>query len=272
MTENTPTAQDSINWFAIADVRRKIASLPDSVGALLNSTSSERTFSLGRDARVVSPSELPPKPGLSSPAGQARLLHDLASIELQAMELGVRTLAEYPDAPREFREQLAEITLGEGRHLELCLEGLERCGFEWGHWDVHLSLWNAVGPEDSLLDRIMIVHRYLEGSGLDAGHSILRRLTGVGERSTREVVNVIVTEEVDHVLFGSQWFRRICEEQGLNPEFEFASRIGRVSQLIPRRERLARELRQKAGFTPVELDAIERAQRELHQAAFPRRP
>ena len=123
--------------------------------------------------------QLPAKKGLSFKEGQARLLHDLASIELQAMELCLRSLYEYPDAPVAFREQLATIALGEGNHLQLCLNGIETLGFAWGDWPVHVALWHSTANSDSLLDRILIVHRYLEGSGLDAGDTLLRRLSGV---------------------------------------------------------------------------------------------
>src|SRR5690606_23865514 len=87
-----------------------------------------------RDIEVLNVKFHPPKKGLSYNEGQARLLHDLANIELQAMELGLRTLIEFPDAPKIFKEQLAEITMEEASHLKLCLEGIERLGYKWGDW------------------------------------------------------------------------------------------------------------------------------------------
>lgn len=265
-------------WFEQVEVRSKIATLPsvlasssvvaglgfDKVGrAEPGLGCGPRPSSgpvLGRDVRVVSLEELPPRPGLSTVEGQARLLHDLANIELQAMELAVRTLEEFPEAPKDFRSELADIAMSEARHLALCLDGLEALGFAWGHWPVHLYLWNAVAAEDSLLDRILIVHRYLEGSGLDSGDRILRRLSGVkekGARGARTIVGTIVREEVDHVLFGSRWYHRICREARLDPEADFAARIQRIAKQVPRRERLARELRLKAGFTEGELITLE---------------
>ncbi len=170
----------------------------------------------------------------------------------------MRTLCEYPEANLEFRQELAELALSEGRHLELCLNHLEWLGSHWGNWDVHLSLWNMVGCEDSLIDRILIVHRYLEGSGLDAGESILRRLCGVASKSVRSVVGVIVNEEIDHVRFGSLWYREFCESEHLDPEREFATRMERIARLAPRREKISRELRIKGGFSEVELEVLER--------------
>jgi uncharacterized ferritin-like protein (DUF455 family) len=247
-----------MEWFGRKSVHEKLAHLEEAVALGLGLTSARPIFELGRDARVVSPSELPPKPGLSTREGQARLLHDLGSIELQAMELAVRSLYEYPEAPREFRDELARLALEEGAHLRLCLKNLEALGFEWGHWDVHLALWSVVAVEDSLLDRVLIVHRYLEGSGLDAGDSILRRLSGVPAKDVREAVGVIVSEEVGHVKFGTLWFRTLCEREHLDPEVEFARRIGTIARKAPRRERLARELRLRGGFTESELRELEK--------------
>jgi uncharacterized ferritin-like protein (DUF455 family) len=250
----------SYSWFAVEGIREKIAALPGVLDQALRATQAAKVFELGRDCGVVPPSRLPPKPGLSLIEGQARLLHDLASIEAQAMELAVRTLCEYPEAPNKFRLELAELAAGEARHLELCLDRMEALGFYWGHWDVHLTLWNAVAPADTLLDRILIVHRYLEGAGLDSGESILRRLQGVkSSRPAREVVEVIVREEVDHVLFGSRWYRVIAEQNHIDPESDFCQRIGKVMQAVPRRDRVARELRLRAGFTPTEITALENA-------------
>ena len=256
VSASEPLAAD---WFAIAPVREKIAGLPRALDGAFGLTRARRAFDLGRDVQVVTPSALPSKPGLSLAEGQARLLHDLASIELQAMELAVRTLNEYPEASPDFRKELADIALGEARHLGLCLDGIEALGYQWGHWPVHNALWNVVGPEDTLLDRILIVHRHLEGSGLDAGESMLRRLTGATKIGpVREIVGLIVHEEVDHVLFGTKWYRKTAESLRIDPEKDFVSRIAEISALAPRREKIAHDARRRAGFTEAELEALER--------------
>lgn len=245
------------NWFEIENPRDKIDRLPEVLGCAFHLTEPVREIRLGRNVNVVAIQDLPPKIGLSHPRGQARLLHDLGNIELQAMELAVRTLCEFTDAPEAFRNELADIALSEGKHLGLCLDGLEAQGVVWGEWDVHLSLWNTVAPNDSLTDRILIVHRYLEGSGLDAGDSILRRLAGCADKRTRKAVQTIVDEEIGHVAFGSYWYRKIAESLHLDPEKDFAERIQKIAKLAPRREKLAREKRLQAGFTDFELNVLE---------------
>lgn len=206
-----------------------------------------------RDVRVLSMQALPTRPGLGSQRGQIRLLHDLANIELQAMELGLRTLAEFPQAPRQFREELAKITIEESTHLQLCLEAIESLGGKWGDFPVHIGLWGAVSQCDHLLDRIFIVHRYLEASGLDAGEGLLRRLTGVANKQISRVVKKIVDEEVGHVEFGSRWYFELCRQQGIDA-FEFYKKATQVLvKTNPRKEPVCVPLRRRAGYEDREM-------------------
>jgi uncharacterized ferritin-like protein (DUF455 family) len=223
-----------------------------------------------RDVLVLDSKLHPPKVGFSKKEGQARMLHDLASIELQAMELGLRTLVEFPEAPQGFREELMAVTVSEGQHLRLCLEGLADLGYEWGHWPVHTALWNAVSKEDSLLDRILIVHRYLEGSGLDAGDSLIRRLDGIdGSLSVKKIVQQINFEEIGHVDFGSQWYREICRLEKRDAQEDFPQRMEALRWQLPKRmEKINRDLRRKAGFTEAELACCE----ALRESFLPQRP
>ena len=207
-----------------------------------------------RDVDLLAPKELPQKKGLSFKVGQARLLHDLASIELQAMELGLRTLVEFPQAPLFFRQQLWEITLSESEHLEMCLTEIEGLGFKWGDWPVHCALWSATSEQDSLLDRILIVHRFLEGSGLDAGDTILKRLQGVDAKPVQKAAQKIFNDEIGHVAFGSRWYREICQLENIDPNLDFSLRMDRLRGVLPKRvENIAVELRKKAGFTDQEI-------------------
>lgn len=245
--------------FGTADVRQKLREIEGACHQALGSTAAARPGGVARDAEVRPSRELPPKPGFSTKEGRARLLHDLGSIELQAMELGLRTLVEYPEAPRAFREELAAVTIEEGSHLRLCLDGIEDLGFRWGDWPVHVGLWEAVEAGEDLIDRVIIVHRYLEGSGLDAGETLMRRLDGMGLRDCAwAAVDRIHREEVAHVDFGSRWFRELCRERRLDPTDEFRARMTSLRTRLPyRTEQLARDVRRRAGFTDEELSILE---------------
>lgn len=211
-----------------------------------------------RDIRVLNACDMPPRKGLSQKEGQARLLHDLANIELQAVELCYRGLLDFPDADSNFREELYRLLKDEGRHLSLCLQALEDLGFRWGDFPVHLGLWHAVRSGDDLLNRILIVHRYLEGNGLDAGDTLLRKLHGVPEARVHMVVGEIARDELGHVAFGSRWFKYLCEKENLDPDQEFKRRFAMIETQIPRRiEKINWELRKCAGYSDEELRFLE---------------
>ena len=249
--------------FAATQVTEKLQLLPKILEAAMNGDAMVVPDLPGRDAEVLPPERHPLKKGLSYREGQARLLHDLASIELQAMELALRTLIEYPQAPAGFRDELYHITLSEASHLHLCLDGLKKLGFQWGQWPVHLGLWSAVDKEDALLDRILIVHRYLEGSGLDAGDTLLRRLAGVAESAVHPIVKTIFNDEIGHVEFGSRWYREVCRIEHLDAAEDFAPRMDRIFHKVPARiEKISHAARAAAGFTQAEIQYLEN-RREL---------
>ncbi|MGZ3796841.1 MAG: DUF455 family protein [Pseudobdellovibrionaceae bacterium] len=243
----------------VPDVWKKIKNIQTSCDSALQGFPFVVPRYPARDIEVLDSKLHPPKMGFSKREGQARMLHDLASIELQAMEIGLRTLVEFPEAPSAFREELMAVTVSEGTHLRLCLEGIHDLGFKWGDWPVHCALWDAVSAEDSLLDRILIVHRYLEGSGLDAGSYLLQRLDGVADgKATRKIVSQINFEEISHVNFGSQWYRNICKLEKIDAAEDFSKRMESLRWKLPKRmEKINRELRLQAGFTKQEIDYCE---------------
>ncbi len=260
------------NWLLIETARQKTASINAVVEDLLrNDTAIQSTVGVaiartemipevpGRDVEIVlNIKGHPPKPPFNTPQGQARMLHDLGNIELQAMELAVRTLAQYPEAPAAFRRELADVALEEARHFNLCLDALDEMGHPWGTWPVHRSLWDVVTDGD-LLERVLIVHRYMEGAGLDAGSRLMERLSGVKAPLAREVVGTIVREEVGHVSFGSSWFRKLCLAKGLDSDKYFAAAYPEILRAIPRNEKPDFEIRRRAGFNDVEIETIRSA-------------
>ncbi len=250
--------QQEESFLEIPNVWEKLTRVPEDLASALEGRLQSVPFAPGRDVQILPSMQFPKRKGLSFVEGRARMLHDLASIELQALELGLRTLIEFPEAPVGFREELAQVTASEGVHLRLCLEALEDLGHPWGSFPIHIGLWQSVEKGESLLDRILIVHRYLEGSGLDAGDTLLERLRAVPRGPAHLVVEQIVREEVGHVEFGSRWYRNVCAQEKIDPNEDFSTRFLSVRHRIPKRvERISRELRLKAGFNESELAFLE---------------
>ncbi len=245
------------------DVREKLGCLDSTLQQLLVGHSFPVPDQPGRDVPVYCLHRLPGRMALSTAVGRQKLLHDLANIELQAMELGLRTLIEFPDAHPDLREQLAQIVREEAKHLQMCLQSLETLGGHWGQWPVHLGLWDATHGKDSLLERLFIVHRYLEGSGLDSGDSLLRRLSGVSCKVVKQTVKTIVDEEVGHVLFGSRWFAHYTKQQNVD-SFKFFDRL--TQKLLvrhPRKDKVSVSLRQAAGFSELEIENLQKNKQRL---------
>ncbi len=223
---------------------------------------------LGRDVELLPPKQHPNKKGLSHPLGQQRLLHDLASIELQAMELGVRSLIEFQGnlgVPEEFFNDLVKVTLEESVHCKLCLDLLEKIGGYWGMFPVHIGLWNVAKSTDDILDRLLKVHRYLEGSGLDATFTLANRLKDIkGATLVHDLIVRIATDEISHVQFGSKWFAYFCDKKQVSRVSE-CKRIlkASINELPYRREPIKENLRLDAGFLSDEIKAFQEFQKEL---------
>ncbi len=261
-----------------ADVRAKIKMVDDDLHVLLSHNfvplmspaqdkhplaKHAQAFVPARDTKILDAREMPPRAPLHTSEGLARLLHDLASIELQAVELGLKTLIDFTEAPTTFREELADITRQETTHLELCLREIENLGFKWGDWPVHIGLWQGALGTDNLLDRILMVHRHMEGSGLDAGESFLRKLANAPQKTVVEAVRKIVREEVAHVDFGSRWYREICRMQNLDADVYFKEKMSEFIRTVPRREKIARTSRLAAGFDLNEIEFLEQMRASL---------
>lgn len=241
--------------FNVAELREKVRVLESDIQTAIsnNLKFEDRVPERGR-AVPLSPQDHPKKTKISTVEGRARLLHNLANIELQAMELSLRTLIEFPEAPLQMKQELAEVALDEGSHLLLCLEGLEDSGFQWGDWPIHLTLWNAVSTDDQLLDRLFIVHRYLEGSGLEAQIKIIDRLRCLKDSKGLRVVEQIHQDELKHVGFGSKWFQFFAKNKT-----DFEDCLFRLKPRLPqRRDPLNWSLRGQCGFKDFELKALER--------------
>jgi uncharacterized ferritin-like protein (DUF455 family) len=155
------------------------------------------------------------------------------------------------------REQLVGIILDESRHLQLCLDGMHTLGFEWGFAPARTNLWDATSHDDTLLDRILIVHCYLEASGLDSGEWILNKLNGVINSAPRQIVRTIADEEIGHVQFGLNWFRSLCAKENKDASHEFQTRLTALHDKIPKRAaKITTDRRKAAGFTQVDLDFL----------------
>lgn len=171
--------------------------------------------------RLVMPREVPRR-GLGSEEGRAALVHAVAHIEFNAINLAWDAVYRFRGMPESYYRDWASVANDEARHFTMLAARLEQLGHAYGDFDAHNGLWEmAVKTADSCLARMALVPRVLEARGLDVTPGMIARLRSVGDDATAAILEVILREEVPHVATGTRWFRFCCERDGLDPEAIF---------------------------------------------------
>ncbi|MDO6387031.1 ferritin-like domain-containing protein [Uliginosibacterium sp. 31-12] len=214
----------------------------------------------GREARpqLVMPRDVPQR-ALSSPAGRAALIHALAHIELNAVNLALDIVWRFAGMPAAFYRDWLGVAREEADHFELLRAHLASLGHAYGDFPAHNGLWEmAAKTSDSLLARLALVPRMLEARGLDVSPAIRAKLIGAGDMRGAEILDVILRDEIGHVAIGNRWFKHLCEAAGRDPLEAFASLARNYSANLPRGP-FNLEARRAAGFSEAELIALQQA-------------
>lgn len=204
---------------------------------------------------LVEPSKLKRR-RLGSDQGRAALVHAIAHIEFNAINLALDATYRFRDMPGQYYRDWLSVAADETRHFQLLSSRLRSLGFEYGDFPAHNGLWEmAQKTADDCLKRMALVPRVLEARGLDVTPGMIDRLTAVGDDETVRILKIILAEEVRHVEIGSYWFRVCCDHRGLDPEAVFLELLKTYfGQSI--RGPFNIPARMKAGFTQREMDAL----------------
>ncbi|MFT4150493.1 MAG: ferritin-like domain-containing protein [Paracoccaceae bacterium] len=181
-----------------------------------------------RPARPARPELLPPRdvprrrPG--SAQGRIALLHSLAHIELNAVDLHWDIIARFTDVPFPpgFYDDWVKAADEEANHFNLIADCLEAMGSHYGALPAHAGMWRAA--EDTagdILGRLAVVPMVLEARGLDVTPGMIEIFRKAGEPQALAALEVIYAEEVGHVAYGSKWFNWLCGRDGLDPKDVF---------------------------------------------------
>ncbi|MDR7334486.1 ferritin-like domain-containing protein [Roseateles asaccharophilus] len=198
-------------------------------------------------------------PSMRTPAGIAALVHAIAHIEFNAINLALDACWRFPGMPEAFYRDWLRIAQEEAKHFTLLRDHLLGLGFDYGDFDAHNALWDmAERTRHDLLARIALVPRTLEARGLDASPAVKRKLVGAGDHRAGEILDVILHDEVGHVLAGNRWYRFLCEQRGLEPVATYAELAARY-QAPKLRAPFNLEARRAAGFDEAELAALQQA-------------
>ncbi len=208
----------------------------------------------GRPPRpqLIEPRKLAQR-GLGSAEGRAALIHAIAHIEFNAINLAWDAVYRFRGMPEDFYADWVDVADDEARHFSMLSERLAELGHCYGDFDAHNGLWEmAVVTADSCLKRMALVPRVLEARGLDVTPGMIERLRSVGDHATAEILEVILREEVAHVAAGSRWFAWCCAQSGVESESTFADLLD-LHMRGSLRGPFNTEARLSAGFSDAEL-------------------
>jgi uncharacterized ferritin-like protein (DUF455 family) len=212
----------------------------------------------GRPTRpqLVAPKHLPRR-SLHTIAGRAALVHALAHIEFNAINLALDAVSRFAGLPEQFYRDWFAVAQDEARHFMLLCAHLAQQGYVYGDFDAHDGLWEmAHKTRHDVLARMALVPRVLEARGLDASPAIAAKLRQAGDEAAAKIVDVILHDEVRHVAIGNKWFYWLCAQRGLQPgqAFEQLALQHRAPAL---RGPFNIPARRHAGFTELELARLQ---------------
>jgi uncharacterized ferritin-like protein (DUF455 family) len=213
----------------------------------------------GRPARprLVPPADVPRRTPFTR-EGRAALLHAVAHIEFNAINLALDAAWRFAGLPADYYRDWITVAAEEALHFALVREHLRSLGHDYGDFDAHDGLWAmAAATAEDPTARMALVPRTLEARGLDATPPMRAKFARAGDARAAEILDVILRDEVGHVAVGNRWYRWLCEREGLDPvahHLLLARRHGAPRLKGP----LNLEARSRAGFGEAELAALSR--------------
>ncbi|CUJ88987.1 hypothetical protein RUE5091_00801 [Ruegeria denitrificans] len=172
---------------------------------------------------LLSPREVPKrKPGTE--AGRIALLHAVAHIELNAVDLHWDIIARFGHVPIPvgFYDDWVKCAEEESRHFEMVCDCLESVGSHYGALPAHAGMWRAAeDTAEDLMGRLAVVPMVLEARGLDVTPGMIDIFRKAKDEHAIAALEVIYAEEVGHVAYGSKWFHFLCGRENADPKDVF---------------------------------------------------
>lgn len=209
---------------------------------------------------LVAPA-LVPRRSPFTPAGHAALMHSIAHIEFNAINLALDAVWRFAGMPEAYYRDWLRVAAEEAKHFSLLQSHLETLGQSYGDFTAHDGLWTMCeATQDDIVARMALVPRTLEARGLDATPLIQAKLRKVATPAALEAVgilDIILEDEVGHVAIGNRWFNWLCQRDQLDAAtfYPAAALRYRAPSLKPPFNLAARKA---AGFTATEIAALPR--------------
>ncbi|MBX3611326.1 MAG: ferritin-like domain-containing protein [Hydrogenophaga sp.] len=195
-----------------------------------------------------------------TPEGFAALMHAIAHIEFNAINLALDAIWRFGGMPLDYYRQWLQVAHEEATHFGLLRDLLADLGHRYGDFPAHDGLWEmCVKTQHDPTARMALVPRTLEARGLDATPLIQQRLRQVQAPALRErvarasaILDIILRDEIGHVAVGNRWYAWLCAQQGLSPvpHYRHLARLHAAPRL---RGPFNLDARRSAGFSEIEL-------------------
>ena len=189
---------------------------------------------------LLSPRDVPKrKPG--SPQGRIALLHAVAHIELNAVDLHWDIIPRFADTrmPMGFYDDWVKAADEESKHFNLMCDCLEELGSHYGALPAHAGMWRAAEDTvDDFMGRLAVVPMVLEARGLDVTPGMIEIFRKAKAESAVEALELIYSEEVGHVAYGSKWFHFLCGRHDMDPKDTFHGLVRKYfkgAAILPKR-------------------------------------
>jgi uncharacterized ferritin-like protein (DUF455 family) len=188
--------------------------------------------------------------------GRAALLHAVAHIEFNAINLALDAVWRFAGMPAAYYADWLRVASEEALHFTLLSEHLATLGHAYGDVDAHDGLWRMThSTAGDVTARMALVPRTLEARGLDATPPMQAKLREAGDLRAVEILGVILRDEIGHVAVGNHWYRWLCERDGLDAVAHYALLTDRFE--APRlRPPFNVAARKAAGFSAEEILAL----------------
>ncbi|MGV8936825.1 MAG: ferritin-like domain-containing protein [Allorhizobium sp.] len=181
-----------------------------------------------RPGRPEKPQLVPPKNtgkrSVHTLAGRIALLHAIAHIELNAVDLALDIVARFADqpVPHSFFDGWMQVAFEEAKHFGMVRDRLKTLGADYGDMPAHDGLWQAAhSTRHDLTARLAVVPLILEARGLDVTPSLQQKMRESGDIDSADVLQVIYEDEKGHVAIGAKWFRFLCAREKRDPARAF---------------------------------------------------
>jgi uncharacterized ferritin-like protein (DUF455 family) len=185
--------------------------------------------------------------------GRAALIHAIAHIEFNAINLALDAVWRFADMPKTYYADWLKVAAEEAYHFNLLHAHLQQMGYGYGDFSGHNSLWEmAERTNEDVLARMALVPRTMEARGLDASVPLRNKFAQIGDTAVADILDIILRDEIGHVAIGNHWFNWLCAARQLSPiaTFEQLCQQYKAPKL---RGPFNLEARRLAGFSEAEL-------------------